>query len=140
MAILHLQGSLSTTGARNFKKLVVYAKVKFRETTSIRGNGGTRSRDIHSFPEEVDNMCKFRITDATTDWVENFAETFKNYSLYVSGSSKFRRQKGSFCMSMQQWNEDDFFNRLIFSDESTFQLSGKVNKHNVRTWGTESPG
>ena len=28
MANLHLQGSLSTTGARNFKKLVVYAKVK----------------------------------------------------------------------------------------------------------------
>jgi len=32
-------------------------------------------------------------------------------------------------MSMQQWNEeDDFFNRLIFGDESTFHLSGKVNK------------
>jgi hypothetical protein len=28
MANLHLQGSLSTTGARNFKKLVAYAKVK----------------------------------------------------------------------------------------------------------------
>jgi hypothetical protein len=34
---------------------------------------------------------------------------------------------------MQQWNEanDDFFNRLIFGDESTFHLSGKVNKHNM---------
>ena len=28
MATLRLQGSLSTTGARNFKKLVIYAKVK----------------------------------------------------------------------------------------------------------------
>jgi len=28
MANLHVQGSLSMTGARNFKKLVVYAKVK----------------------------------------------------------------------------------------------------------------
>jgi hypothetical protein len=28
LANLHLQGSLSTTGARNFKKLVAYAKVK----------------------------------------------------------------------------------------------------------------
>ena len=28
MANLHLQDSLSTTGAINFKKLVVYAKVK----------------------------------------------------------------------------------------------------------------
>ena len=28
MANLHLQGSLSTAGARNFKKLIVHAKVK----------------------------------------------------------------------------------------------------------------
>jgi hypothetical protein len=38
----------------------------------------------------------------------------------------------SFCMSMQQWNkEDDFFNRLIFGDESTFHLSCKVNKQHT---------
>jgi len=42
-------------------------------------------------------------------------------------------------MSMQQWNEDDFFNRLIFDDESTFQLSGSVNEQNVRVWGTKNP-
>jgi len=52
-----------------------------------------------------------------------------------------KRVRCSSCMSMQQWNEknDDFFNRLIFGDESTFHLSGKVNKHNVRLWGTENP-
>ena len=32
-------------------------------------------------PQEVDNTCKFRITDATTDCVENFAGSFKNDSL-----------------------------------------------------------
>jgi hypothetical protein len=44
-------------------------------------------------------------------------------------------------MSMQQWNEEDayFFNRLIFSDKSTFHLSCKVNKHKVRTGGTGNP-
>jgi hypothetical protein len=44
-------------------------------------------------------------------------------------------------MSMQQWNkvDDDFFNRLIFGDESPFHLSGKVNKQNVRILGTETP-
>jgi hypothetical protein len=43
-------------------------------------------------------------------------------------------------MSMQQWNKEvDFFNRPIFGDESTFHLSGKVNKHNVRIWGTKTP-
>ena len=52
-----------------------------------------------------------------------------------------KRIRYSFCMSMQQWNEedDDFFNRLIFGDESTFHRSGKVNKHNVRILRTETP-
>jgi len=46
----------------------------------------------------------------------------------------------SFCISIQQWNEDDhFFNRLIFGDGPTFHLSGKVNKHNVHIRGTENP-
>ena len=50
-----------------------------------------------------------------------------------------KRVRYPFCMSMQQWNEDDdFFNRLIFGNESTFHLSGKVNKHNVHIWGTEN--
>lgn len=33
----------------------------------------------------------------------------------------------------------DFLVRMVFSDESTFHLSGKVNTHNVRIWGTEHP-
>lgn len=36
-------------------------------------------------------------------------------------------------------NDDAFFHRLIFSDECTFHISGKVNRHNVRIWGTENP-
>jgi hypothetical protein len=45
-------------------------------------------------------------------------------------------------MDMQQQSEDDdaFFDQPIFGDESTFHISGKVNKHNVRIWGTENPG
>jgi hypothetical protein len=47
----------------------------------------------------------------------------------------------SFCMDMQQRSEksDDFFDRLIFDDESILHISGTVNKHNVRIWGTETP-
>jgi hypothetical protein len=36
-------------------------------------------------------------------------------------------------------NDSDFVNRLTFSDESTFHLTGNVNRHNVRTWGSETP-
>jgi hypothetical protein len=35
--------------------------------------------------------------------------------------------------------DDDFASRLVFSDEATFHLSGKVNRHNLRIWGMENP-
>ncbi|PNF20161.1 hypothetical protein B7P43_G00613 [Cryptotermes secundus] len=45
-----------------------------------------------------------------------------------------------YCVTMQEAMEDeDFAAKLIFSDEATFNLSGKVNRHNVRLWGTENP-
>jgi hypothetical protein len=41
---------------------------------------------------------------------------------------------------MQEALEDeDFSSIVIFSDEPMFHLSGKVNRHNVRVWGTEPP-
>ena len=45
-----------------------------------------------------------------------------------------------FCTEMQHHLEEDCFpGNLIFSDEATFHLHGKVNRHNVRIWGTEKP-
>lgn len=35
--------------------------------------------------------------------------------------------------------DTDFLQRICFSDESTFHTSGKVNRHNVRIWGSEPP-
>lgn len=35
--------------------------------------------------------------------------------------------------------KDGFENLLVFSDKPTFRMSGKVNRHNVRIWGTEKP-
>jgi hypothetical protein len=34
---------------------------------------------------------------------------------------------------------DDFLRHLVLSDEATFHLRGKVNRHNVRIWGMENP-
>jgi hypothetical protein len=39
----------------------------------------------------------------------------------------------------QRLEEDGFAEKLVFSDESTFRVCGKVNRHNVRIWGTENP-
>ena len=35
--------------------------------------------------------------------------------------------------------QDGFDDRLAFSDEVTFDLTGKVNKHNTCIWETEHP-
>ena len=44
------------------------------------------------------------------------------------------------CIEMQERFEvDGFADLLIFSGEATSHLSGKVNRHNVRMWGTENP-
>jgi hypothetical protein len=45
-----------------------------------------------------------------------------------------------FCMDFQQWLEEDrFAEKLVFSDEATFHVCGKVNHHSVCIWGTENP-
>ena len=44
-----------------------------------------------------------------------------------------------FCGYVLEMMEDDaFLQRVIFSDEATFHLSGKVNRHNVRIWGLQN--
>jgi len=36
-------------------------------------------------------------------------------------------------------NDDDLLAKIISGDEATFHLSGKVNRYNVRIWGSENP-
>ena len=35
-------------------------------------------------------------------------------------------------------NDDAFVSNLLFSDKATFHISGNVNRHNCRNWGTEN--
>ena len=39
----------------------------------------------------------------------------------------------------EELEEDEFNERLVFSDEATFHMNCKVNRHNVRIWGKEIP-
>ena len=49
-------------------------------------------------------------------------------------------RRTTFCTELQALMEEDgFFEGMIFSDECTFHLCGKVNRHNVCIWGTENP-
>ena len=50
------------------------------------------------------------------------------------------RRKEFAVNMLQRISEDEaFLKRVCFSDEATFYVSGKLNKHNVRIWGSETP-
>ncbi|KAG8325879.1 hypothetical protein J6590_055776 [Homalodisca vitripennis] len=50
-----------------------------------------------------------------------------------------RPAREEFCAVMLDriGKDETFLNSIIFSDESTFHISGKVNTHNCRIWGTQ---
>ena len=50
-----------------------------------------------------------------------------------------KRKCKQFCVDMQKKLEEEFNERLVFSDEATFHTNGKVNRHNVCIWGKENP-
>lgn len=49
--------------------------------------------------------------------------------------------RSEFCTNLQALmeNDDNLLSSIIFSDEATFNLHGRVNRHNVRIWGSENP-
>lgn len=49
-----------------------------------------------------------------------------------------RREFADFALEQLE-NDNDFFKKIIFSDEAHFHLSGAVNKHNCRFWCEENP-
>ena len=48
-----------------------------------------------------------------------------------------RRKEFIAVNMLQRISEDEaFLKRVCFSDEAIFHVSGKLNKHNVRIWGS----
>ncbi|KAJ4449143.1 hypothetical protein ANN_00538 [Periplaneta americana] len=47
--------------------------------------------------------------------------------------------RSNFALEMLQQENDNFLDCVVFSDESTFHLSGNVNTHNVRIWESKNP-
>ena len=39
----------------------------------------------------------------------------------------------------ENFEENEFNERFVFSDEVTFHTNGKVNRHNICIWGKENP-
>jgi hypothetical protein len=42
-------------------------------------------------------------------------------------------------MFHQIQDDERFLDSVIFNDENTFHVSGKVSTHNCRIWGSENP-
>ncbi|KAJ4446931.1 hypothetical protein ANN_13633 [Periplaneta americana] len=52
----------------------------------------------------------------------------------ITPNDKLERKR--FAETMLEMDDDDtFLTRVCFSDEATFHVSGKVNRHNCRIWG-----
>jgi len=56
-------------------------------------------------------------------------------------SDEDHRRRLDFCLQLQDLmsSVDHFLERVQFSDEATFHVSGAVNRRNVRIWGSENP-
>ena len=50
-----------------------------------------------------------------------------------------RRQAFAIEMLDRIDRDPQFLGNVLFSDEATFHVSGSVNRHNVRIWGTQNP-
>lgn len=63
--------------------------------------------------------------------------TFQMVQALKSTDKPLRRY---FCVDFQAMFEvDGFASRHVFTDEATFHLCGKVNRHNLRFWGMKNP-
>jgi hypothetical protein len=59
----------------------------------------------------------------------------------VQLSDKDHRRWLDFCLQLQDLmsSDDNFLEKAQFRDEATFHVSGAVNRHSVRIWGSENP-
>ena len=50
-------------------------------------------------------------------------------------------KRAEFATLMLEWIDanNDYLNKICFSDEATFHTFGNINRHNVRIWGSENP-
>ena len=51
-----------------------------------------------------------------------------------------KQKRKQFCIDIQEkLGKEEFYKRLLFSNETTFHANGKENWHDVRIWDEENP-
>ena len=83
------------------------------------------------------------MSKTTVWWVLRKRLVFKPYrnQMVQQLSDEDHRRRLDFCLHLQDLlsSHDHFLEMVQFSDEATFHVSGAINRHNVRIWGSENP-
>lgn len=78
----------------------------------------------------------------TSVWRILHRHKFHPYGIHLTralSESDFAK-RADFCVEIERRMRDaNFLNHICFSDESTFHLTGYVNRHNCRYWSQEDP-
>lgn len=81
-------------------------------------------------------------TSLTSVWRILRRHKFHPYGLFLTQELKETDYglRMDFCEEMElRLRDADFLGKVCFSDESTFHISGYVNRHNCRYWSQENP-
>jgi hypothetical protein len=57
----------------------------------------------------------------------------------ITSDDRVARKEFAVTMLEKLDEDHDFLRKIMFSDEATFHVSGKVNKQNIPMWGSEHP-
>ncbi|GBM38535.1 hypothetical protein AVEN_110205-1 [Araneus ventricosus] len=57
----------------------------------------------------------------------------------IKPEDKLKRVEFATFMMLKIDDDESFLNRILFTDEATFHISGCVNRHNCRIWGSHQP-
>ena len=99
---------------------------------------------LHSPKKSTGTAAKEPSMSKTTVWrVLHKHLVFKPYRIQTVQqlSDEDHRCRLDFCLQLQDLmsSDDHFLEKVQFSDEVTFQVSGAVNRCSVRIWGSENP-
>ena len=86
--------------------------------------------------------CELQMSSTTVGQVVRKHPHMIPYKLHLLQHLKVTNKPAhkDFCTQMQAMLEEvGFDDCLMFGDEATFHLTGKVNNHNIWIWGTEHP-
>ena len=112
------------TSVENFKR------VRQAFSRSSIKSIGTAARELELPPTTVHKVLhkKLRLYDYKVQMLQR-----------LQPNGKPKRKEFADNMLQRISEDEKFLKRICFSDEATFHVSGKLNKHNVRIWGSEHP-